>query len=93
MINAPHLSTECVKASCYFHHCLLLPTSGYARIETETCLEQRTKSCGQLNLADAEHVKHCVHLRDKLYLSSNELLQQFPQERKVVQSEVDSMCN
>ena len=59
----------------------------------ETCLEQRAESCGLLKLADAEYMKHCMHLWDKLCLSSDELLQQFPQERKVVQIEVDRMCN
>ena len=70
-----------------------MPTSGYAEIEPETCLEQSTESYGQLNLADSEHVKHRVHLWDKLCLSSDKLLQQFPQERKVVQTEADRMCN
>ena len=59
----------------------------------ETCLEQSAESCEQLNLADAEHVKHRIHLREDLCLSSEELLQQFRQEREVVQTEVDCMCN
>ena len=59
----------------------------------ETFLEHSAESCGQLNLTDAEHVKHRVHLRDELCLSSYELLQQFLQEQKVIQTEVDRMYN
>ena len=74
--------------------CLPLPTSGRAGIKTETCLEKSAESCGQSNSAVAKHVKHCVHLRNELCLSSDELPQQFSQERKDVQTEVDRMlCN
>ena len=56
-------------------------------------LEQSAESYEQFSLADSEHVKHRMHLRDELCLSSDEHLQQFLQERKVVQNEVDQMCN
>ena len=62
-------------------------------MKMKTCLEHSAESCGQLNLTDAEHVKYCVHLWDELCLSSNVLLQQFPQELKVVQTGVNPMCN
>ena len=47
----------------------------------------------QLNLADAGHLKHHVHLKDELCLSSDEFLQQFKQERQIVQTEVNRMYN
>ena len=57
------------------------------------CLEQSAESCEKLHLADSEHVKHRVLLLDELCLSSDEFLQQFPPERKVLQAEVERMCN
>ena len=73
--------------------CLPLPTSGHCGNEMETCLGQRAKSCEQLNLADSEYMIHRMHLREQLCLSSDEPLQQFPQEQNIIQIEVDRMCN